>query len=308
MATKYIVILENDGMKPATAYYDRRSALALKVRGRDLNQNLAPLTRRSRGGEEIAAILQEGCIVTDSESQARMVAQLAQEYGIKSVYVGTTELTPFEARPADLVAWEKINAHLSRKGRKPDPEPWVVTCYEEMATYEVTAPEVFICPACHGTNLAARLGHANHVRPCEDGENILGYWLNTRFFAGHFEIPVVEDDPTLLPPTGFPDAEEQPLLTLLLSGQVGQAVTRLPLSEKGKLDLLDAAYLSRRYWPQETREQLRAQAIITWIRTFHGDAMGFPLLEEEAPDVLDALGPLGETRVLHVYQALKSLE
>lgn len=127
-------------------------------------------------------------------------------------------------------------------------------------------------------------------------------------FCRHFEIPVVEDDPTLLRPTGFPDAEEQPLLTLLLSGQVGQAVTRLPLSEKGKLDLLDAAYLSRRYWPQETREQLRAQAIITWIRQFHGDAMGFPLLEEEAPDVLDALGPLGETRVLHVYQALKSLE
>lgn len=303
MEHKFIVILENDGSKPSTSYYERREKLALKVRGGNLDQNLAPLARRSRSGEESAAIIQEGCIITGSESQARLVATLASDYGIKAIYIGTADLRPFEVSDADQKAYDLINAKMSRKGRKPDPEEFVVSCWECQTTWEVFASEVMLCPNCHGVNIQVRLGHAARVPTYEEGENILAYWQWSRWQAGNFEIPMPSDEYEIMLPPHLGDAA--PLAEAIATGQVGEAVALIPMSEAGKLSLLDAVYIARAFWPSETRAELRAKGMVAWIRDMHENYGDFPLLETD-PDILDALGPLGIQRTLHIYKAWRA--
>lgn len=301
MTEQYLVILEADGEKPSSTFYEKRARLALKVRGASLDPSLTPVARRTRNGVELASIIQEGAIITPSRSQAVLIAELAREHGIKVVYFGTANITPYESSAADKAAFDKIQGILSKKGRKPEPEVFTVTCYEEMLTYELTASEVFLCPACHGTNIQTRNGHARRVRPPQAGENLAAYWLWSRFPHGKFEIPLTDDEAPDPSYGAVNDLED--LVVRMLGGSLGEIVAgRVPLSEKGKLDLLDAAYITRSYWPQETRDQVRAEALIMWVREFQG-TMDFPYIETPVPDVIDSSGLIGTRRALNIYKA-----
>lgn len=303
MTQQYIVITEADGSKPSASFYERRSKLALKVRTKDLDLTATPMVRRGLG-QNLGTIIQEGVCITSSYSQAKLVAELAQAYGIKVIFFGQAEIAAYEATEEDRTAFERVNKVLSQRGRKPEPELHTVTCWEEMTTWELTASEVLLCPACSGTNISTRLGHATRVRPPGIDENIPAYWLASRFPAGVFEIPVPDDTCTTLPVLLGPTEDaEQTLVSRILSGMVGEVLAKISLTPKSQLDLLDAVFAARTRWPQVARDQTRAQAMIAWVRRF-GGGMDFPLIEDETPDVFDAAGILGIERCLNIYRAL----
>lgn len=301
MTQQYLVITEADGMKPSSSFYERRSKLALKVRTKDLDLTATPMVRRGMG-EHLGTIVQEGVCITSSYSQAKLVAELARAYGIKVIFFGKADLAAYEATAEDRAAFEKVDKVLSKRGRKNEPELHVVCCFEEMKTFEITAAEILLCPSCGGTNLATRLGSATRVPPPTEEENINVYWLMSRFVNGEFEIPVADEEWQSLPlqPHAIPENDLN-LVAAIINGEVGKSALSLPMSPKGKLDLLDAVFVARTRWPQVTRDNTRAEAMICWIRKFGGDG-NFPLVEGE-PDIIDAAGIIGVERALNIFKA-----
>ena len=296
----WIVVLENDGAKPSSSYYEKRQKLALRVRTNDLDLSATPLTRR-RLGENLGAIIQEGAIVTSSYSQAKLVAELARQYGVEVIFFGSCDLQPYEASPPDRAAWEKVEKVLSRKGRKPDPQTWTVTCLEELLAFEVEASEVYLCPSCQGVAIQVRLGPARRLRAITPHDDPLAYWLHSRFQTGTFELPAEGGQEIA---TSVSVQEERELVQDLLTGEVGAlAASGLPLTPKFRLDLLDAAYVCRTSWPREARDAARARALIAWVREYKGEVTQINLVEPPKPDLIDCAGILGENLILPVLKA-----
>lgn len=298
----WIVIIEARGVKPSSTYYSRRAKLGLSVRPADVKHT--PVADRVASTPGI--IVQEGCIVTPSESQAMAVASLALDEGLHDVFVGKLpELVPLEHWDYDL---GKIAAHLKEtlgaRGRKPPSQAFAVTCFECLHTETQDVPYPVKCELCGSLNFKSRAGHAPTIYETSavSRGDILDYWLRTRFATGWFEIPEIVRDDTAWETVpveervdvpekanlAFIDPDEEqtfeqiirnsPLATLLR-----WALKNLP--DVGQVwaphlfcaHMLDAAFCARAYRGRGARKAARIEMIIT-VGLAH--KLALPLQEE----------------------------
>lgn len=192
----YMVIIEWDGKKAPTKYYHRLRSMGLKVRTQDLadilEKGLEPIQRRLQDNGRGGVTLQEGCILTPSESQARAVSLLAQRYGARTVMIAPdVSLQEFEATADDMRTVAHIDSILGRRGKPPAPSIFHVSCLDEVAAHVVTASGVATCPHCGSPNILVReVADQVIYRMPDDPLDAIQYWAASRFDAnGDYTIP-----------------------------------------------------------------------------------------------------------------------
>lgn len=259
----YIVVIEWDGDKPPTTFYNRMHALGLHVQG---SKDLSPLERRSR--DDGSVVIQEGVVLCSSESLAHEIGLLADTLGAEVVKIGAVEPIKFEASEADVAVHRKIESVFSRRGRpigSPENE-WVVTCFEEGVTRDISreARNIVNCPICSGLNIRARVGTQIALRP-DDSVDALEFWARSRFVSGEFEVPEISDaavdeiDPRI--PAALSNGRENDALSRIrtsstLKAQIGK------VSRRRALRLLDAVFAALAHLPGDTVLQSRINAIV----------------------------------------------
>ena len=285
----FVIMIEWDGRIPPTKWYDRLHRMGLKVRG---DKDVSPVARRmtnglnerttSRRGDKNGVVFQEGSILCDSYSAARLIASLASELGARSVSVGNIELTDFHMTQLDLNALEGISKTWSKRGPKfhDDAGNYCVTCLEEGKTFEVDALATpVICPSCNGTHFTVRKGSTADVAVKAfdfDG------WLSSRFYGTGFEIPRVSVDPDKALPS--PDiASFDPKLTYKLY-EVNSVANSLNLSGVDLFGFLDAAYTSMQL-DATSKLNKRIEALRIYFQA--GGQKPYSMVSRDIPDVVD---------------------
>ena len=188
----WLVIIEWDGQKPPTTYYNRLHSLGLNVRGTNgamTTKDESPLARRT-GDDPGAVILQEGAVLCASQSLARSIGLLAQANGAAFVRIAPTEETQaLVATAEDEAAIQRLNKVYGRRGRPSDTfHDWVVTCLEEMRTFQVrNSKGVANCPNCKGMRIRTRKGRAVGYKRDYMSDDPFESWLRVHFAEGTFE-------------------------------------------------------------------------------------------------------------------------
>lgn len=284
--TLYIVVIEWDGERPPTSWYNRLHALAGRVRG---DKSETPLARRDDGR---GVVMQEGAILCPSESLARTLAFIARdEYGAAAVAIGEASMTTaFTMSREDSAVISRIQKTLGKRGRKPKAEKWAVTCLEEMRTYDVEHSRPYQCPHCSGMKIKIRRGDAQTFR--EPGGDIFTAWARTRFSGPHWEPATVADSGADAPE--FDDllignADDVAFLAELQDAAIVDQIAELPRAEQ--YSILDAVFVARRHTSGEKRTNARVRAIAAYFQN-GGTRTDFQMAETPTPDVLDVAAPL----------------
>lgn len=285
----YVVLIEWDGEQPPTTWYKRMHTLAGRVRGDDA---LSVVERRADQG----VIFQEGCILCKSESLAKVLAVYARDwFNASAVSVGVaTVTTNWGMSKADAEIVQRVQTALSKRGRKPPDEAYVITCHEEMRAYAVTTSRPVQCPHCAGLRIHVRRGHLNKYR--DDGQgSAYDLWLRTRFTGAHWE-PTELDGETTPPNVG--DLEllgtKDSAITADMAGATGlQRALEAMGDRRLALQVLDALYVARRHTDSDKRGAARLAAVTEYMM-MGGDVTGLLLIEQDdAPDLLDTAHALG---------------
>jgi len=289
--TLWMVVIEWDGMQPPGTWYNRMHRLAGKVRG---DKSESPMARREAKG----VIVQEGCIILKSPSLAAELAMDAEELGASLVMKYEAEGDVFMGTRQDHEVHKRIEAVLAKRGRKPEPEKWAITCLEDMAVFLHETAEPIQCPNCSGLRVHSRplgkVGKLNRFK--DDGDDILRLWIRTRFAGPHWEP--VKIDGRGIPAPSFDDIdvgatrEAKAISTLDGSGLV-DALEKLPRKEA--IDILDAVFVARVYHDEERRTEKRLSAITKFF-SLGGSPIGITLPETPIPDLFDAATLLGPAR------------
>lgn len=299
----YIVIIEWDGEAPPRKWYRRLYALAGKVRG---NKDQSIIERRADKG----LIVQEGCILTPSYSLARALAVMAkEEFNASLVELGTAQLSNhFGASREDLQALGRIEIVLGRKGRPLPVENWVVTCFEEMRSYETEEARPVQCPVCHGLRIAARRGNITGLYDPGDILSVIDLWVGARLhhfthweyapinFESKVGVAIRKMDRIGLPP------KYQAAAQAIEAGPLGAILPTLdrPLA----VDIIDAIFVARVHLSQAERAEARLKAITLFFR-LGGDPLSIEMMENEAAaDLLETallLGPETAVSLLMRY-------
>ncbi len=297
----YIVVIEWDGLKVPTGFYHRLKALAARgVRG----DKGVPALERRIAEEKAGIIVQEGAIIVPSESLARLLeslarlleslarllAMLAREYGAAYVQVGRVHLEKNMApTPDDIEAMRRVEAVLGRRGRPPKKQVWTVSCRECLTVHRVVAPTPVNCPRCGGVMISVHLGEP--PRFADPGTDIWDTWLRTRFARGVWEPAPLSGSEMPPAQVDVESPREHEVVTWLQkAGTFLGGIERL--GRQTALQVLDAVFVARAYWTRERRQAARVAAATEYFRR-GGDPAGVVLAEEDAPDLLDAAGPLG---------------
>lgn len=193
----FIVIIEWDGKIPPTPYYHRLRKMTSGVRGNE-DKDISVIARRAANMPEDdmrGLILQEGAIITPSESLAGGIAALAREYGAPMVHIGEVSLKNYNRiNEADRKAMDRVNEAYGRRGRPHKAIGWMVTCMEEMSsTFVPSASYVPSCPSCGGFSITVYPANKpiTYVYQVEKGGeySLINEWLVTRFGSGKFMLP-----------------------------------------------------------------------------------------------------------------------
>lgn len=317
------VFIENDGMKPDSAYYKRREHMGFKVRAGEKNDDgvydVTPIVRRMGAEVGGGVIVQEGCVLTNSFSQASAVAALAKEYGIENVYIARVAVKPYVARKEDTAALSRLNEVYGRKGRPPAKRMWVINCLEEMQVYYQYASDAPICPGCGATNIKVRAGRPTCF-VADEKQMATTRWYTTRFGNGFFEIPMSAEDVAnwdaekyngiTVECTDAPDLSEIDItnefeFTLsasILCSSVARSVDWVVDDTDEQVTIIDALYISRAYTPKEVRDQFRQECFIKWVKT-GGDPLAIRLDEPNEPDFIDVASTLGKDYAISLHRA-----
>ncbi len=296
----YIVVIEWDGLKVPTGFYHRLKALAARgVRG----DKGVPALERRIAEEKAGIIVQEGAIIVPSESLARLLAMLAREYGAAYVQVGRVHLEKNMApTPDDIEAMRRVEAVLGRRGRPPKKQVWTVSCRECLTVHRVVAPTPVNCPRCGGVMISVHLGEP--PRFADPGTDIWDTWLRTRFARGVWEPAPLSGSEMPPAQVDVESPREHEVVTWLQkAGTFLGGIERL--GRQTALQVLDAVFVARAYWSRERRQAARVAAATEYFRR-GGDPAGVVLAEGDAPDLLDAAGPLGADVVAGLLQVVNS--
>jgi hypothetical protein len=300
--SNYTVVIEWDGDKPPTKWYGRLHKFGLYVRG---DKEVSPLERRAHNGMRGSGVVfQEGAITVDSLSTAKTLAFLARDLGAKAVTLNRCEVLSLEASPEDVAAFQRVQAVLSRKGRPPAAQNWVITCIEEAKSVETEESSPYKCPNCQSTNIRYRLGEVKRVRPIagtDDLYAIFDYWVDCRFQNDLWEESYI--DPEAPAPTGKASLDEyqnsdeiHSLLKSKLFSQVEGALKGKLIHIKDAFRFLDAAFFSM-LSTQDERQERRLKALQDYIMGGGKEQYSLVANENEV-DALDIA--YKETKALHI--------
>jgi hypothetical protein len=198
-----VVIIEWDGRKPKTSFYNRMHEYGLYVRmGAGTEQSLLEWRASQRGKKKNAhsygVVLNESTIAVSSQSLARDIAAWAEEYGAKMVYTGLMSVTKFVMSDKDHKHFMRMQQSISKRGPKVTSETGVytVTCFDEVRTFAVDlTSEPVQCPWCGCSNIQTRMGQVQTFHSYQQADCSVGdYWLRTRFASHQFEIPVLKEN------------------------------------------------------------------------------------------------------------------
>jgi len=317
-----IVLIEWDGAKAPSTFYQRMHNLGLFVRG---DVNLSPLERRV-ADDGHSVIVQEGAIICASESLARQVYLLAQEHGAKVAIVGDITIKndgQLFMTKQDLQTYSQIEQTLGRRGRPPTQieRDWVVACLEEGKIFPVMrakADSVLNCPSCHGFRIRL-LEMANGVMPSIQDDvymdtataYVQGIWVRARFFMTHefMPLPIVGQINGQWPdgsvsanysPAIQNQAERQIVQSMGLNFSLKDMVEKMSRDEA--FEYLDAIFLANAHLSNDTRMKMRAQAIVEALML---GADPSKVNVGGRVDIFDAAAMLGVERVAEAYMKYK---
>ena len=308
----YIIVIEWDGKKPPTTYYNRLRSYGIHVGrktfdgGLKVDKNLGPSARRSfkKVATGSGTIVQEGAIVCASESLARNVALLAEEHGARTVQYGSVELEDVVMSNEDYEIINRVEKHLGKRGR-PSVElfNWTVTCLEECKTFFVEDKRfVTNCPNCNGLRIKTRKGEPTKLAIPDTGD-IIEDWFRHRFSSGEFEIPL---DDTVEPPVidiESLDEKERDAVKAVKNSALNDLLSALTIKEEA-FEILDSVFASRAFISQKARNDSRVRACAN-LFGLGVDPADVSLIENVASaDLLDATPVYGLENTVELYQTL----
>jgi len=193
----YIVIVEWDGRRPPTKWYNRLASIGLFVRGSDAAKETSPIARRYQcsGSHSRAVIVQEGMIITPDEHTAHLVFGWAHQMGARHVSIGTAQFANHYASEMDMDVIKKFETQfgLNKRGRTQQPDKEITTavvvCETCGHTEQRKAPssrgrQTVNCASCHSSNVTVRLGKKHTVRfPSSENASRFEMWARQYLWA-----------------------------------------------------------------------------------------------------------------------------
>lgn len=293
----WMVIIEWDGAKPPTVFYNRLQKLGYKVRG---NKEISPLARRN-GFDGV--ISQEGLIVTRSESSARTIAGFAYRYNARAVSVARAQFDTTYGSAEDRQVLESIQGYFGQKGRRATPSEFTVTCHECAKSSRVETDKPICCPKCGSFNIAYRSGSipfyfdAGKVSPVEA-------WTRSRFNNGLFESArlsndLLDNDSPLPQSANIPDGERETVNNLVhseLCAQLEKLTANGKLTRESFIRFLDAGYCVIRQ-NAETRQRNRLEGIARYFARGGNPENIILTTNVKDVDLLDTYSIMDETAI-----------
>ena len=280
--TGYLVLIEWDGMKPPTSYYNRLRHLTTGVRG---DTSLGPITRRSQNrGDGI--ILQEGAIYCSELSLAKTISMLASGYGAPFVQISRMEVVSSKASKEDIEAMARIQEVLGHRGHPFEEKKWTITCLSEAKAYEQRSRGPINCPMCKATAIRVREGRLAKFR-YPNASSAFEAWSRLRFFNGSYEVSGY----------AYHNAKEPPVDFEITHGVDAQIYKIMADSDLSGLDFLsymdafaimDGIFTSRITQDKEFRQNERVKAIAFLLMNYP-DVGGVRMAERtDGVDIFDA--------------------
>lgn len=185
------IVVEWDGTKPPTTWYNRLRSMGLRVSG---SKKESPLARRVSAS---GVVYQEGMILTNTQSQAETLYALARNLGAKNVLIGELKmLNSFSDDWRDSNVLSNIQrGRPTRAATKARDMGKTLTCFWEMRSFTIKGKEPPNCPSCGGSFIKVRDGSPLKVLAYDGNELIFDYWTATHFLTGSFEQPEFVTDP-----------------------------------------------------------------------------------------------------------------
>jgi len=293
----WMVVIEWDGDKPPTVYYNRIRKMGFTVRG---DKSTSPLTRRA-GFEGV--VYQEGNLICRAESTARFLSGLASEYGARAVSIIRATFASTTMSESDARTLESMQAYFGAKGRRANPVKWCVTCKDEGKSYTIETDKPVVCPNCGSLEINYRQGDKPAYMD-QETINPRAVWIGSRFGNGLFESPVLSNDPIdgyTNPPTNPTiNTGDQTRIDHLMHSTLIDQLNRLAdakiINRAGYLAALDAGYcvLTKN---NDTRAKSRIESIARFFAR-GGDANELTLITNPLDvDMIDLYPVMGETAI-----------
>lgn len=317
-----IVVIEWDGKKAPSTWYNRLNALKVKVhkpKSVGGHEVLNPEQRRAfESTEEVytgGTIVQEGCIITSSDSFARLIAGLAKnEFNAKSVHIGHVEMEKFNPEYDDAQIVNRVQSLLGQRGRPMNGErmTFTVTCLE-CGRVNVLEDQRFVigCPSCLSVSVKHRLGTTIRMAVPNNG-TIFEKWLSHRFWTGEFEPNYIDDDgPQPPPPTpsDFYIKTESEVVGKMTKikwlSNLDNGITDGTVGIGTAFSILDSVFISRAYTSDVKRTDQRSRLLYALFSS-GWEASELSILESSIPDVGDVTA-FGHTRAIAFASVIRTL-
>lgn len=310
----WIVMIEWDGKKPSTRYYQRMKAIGLCT-GKGDSKTQSPMERRALlnvraagGGDSV--IFQEGCVVCEGESVARFVYRYALDDGARAVQLLNADPVEWMLTAEDERVMQRIEGALGKRGRPSTDQPkqdWVVTCYEKAESLiMVDSYHATHCPKCSSLKVRARAGKPESFAvPSGD---VFDAWKRHRFAFGMFEIPVTDKLAPQPPPVAACDDDAEAKTVRMIESNKDLRQRLAGMNRETALAVLDAIFCARTYVGDEARKKKRIDAVVYLYE--HGvKPTEIGLLEQkDTIEFVDAAGVIPPDKVAAMYIATKTKE
>lgn len=332
----WIVMIEPDGQKLPTAWYrllkklagiKDSKASAIIGRGSQVHD---PIERRMdvMGGRGV--VFQECLIMVPSKSFADMLVAFIYEVVNPAIMSRTIEQNNgIEPRPVTVavsrvgvtvnptlgdMAYKDLNtvtAKLSRPGRRPAPEDFVIQCAECLTVSQVNTWEPVNCPACSGVRIHWRYGTAIAFDASPE-MGVLDTWVASRYvYSSHMESCVVVDEGNTYTGLGrvtelphpararWPKGHKEIRDAIEANQELMAMLESLPLNQA--LWALDAIVTARTRYGEDQRHEARVTQVSGYLSALAGTVLQpvpVSFLEDpDAPDIFDAAIHCGPTVV-----------